>query len=288
MARFFSIRDFFLPGDNICAGCFFEQQKKILHSHEFWELSYVIEGNGEHYIDNQPPTKIGVGEFLLISPGIKHCIASPSQEKGKAIRVYNVLITQEYMEKHIERFTSLKEFEENPLKKLLNQNSPFILKLIDGSESIFNMISVIINEYKTCLQGRKEIIENEVNNLLIHISRLYETHLNGTQEKTNKTVLENLIKFINFNFSSKLSLELLAEYVHLSPEYLSRYFKKNTGENISVFIAKTRIKRAKYMLRNEDLPIREIAEYCGYSSISSFEKAFKKSTGITASQYRRQ
>lgn len=89
------------------------------------------------------------------------------------------------------------------------------------------------------------------------------------------------------NFGSNLTLDFLAEYVHLSPEYLSRYFKKHTGKNLSKFITETRIKKAKYMLRTDDQPIHEIAEYCGYTSISNFEKAFKKLTGMTAGEYRR-
>lgn len=134
----------------------------------------------------------------------------------------------------------------------------------------------------------KKIIENEIKSLLIYSSRLYDAALSGTPFHIKKTILDDLMKFIGSNFSADLTLSFLAEYVHLSPEYLSRYFKKYTGKNLSAFIAVTRIQKAKYMLRTEDLTIHEIAEYCGYTSISNFEKSFKKLTGMTAGEYRKQ
>ena len=93
MAQTFYIRDFFLPGEPVSAGYYLEHREKALHSHEFWEISYVLEGRGEHHTGNGNIAKIGEGEFLLISPGQSHCIVSPPPEKGSWVRVCNILIT---------------------------------------------------------------------------------------------------------------------------------------------------------------------------------------------------
>ena len=122
----------------------------------------------------------------------------------------------------------------------------------------------------------------------MYIIRLYEKSIkNETAETSRNDVINDIIKYIKSNFGSDITLYYLAEYVHLSPEYLCRYFKKCTGVNISEFITKTRIEKAKCKLRTSDCSINDICEYCGYKSISNFQKAFKKSVGMTAGEYRK-
>lgn len=122
----------------------------------------------------------------------------------------------------------------------------------------------------------------------MYIIRLYEkTIKNETVTTTKNEVIDDLVKYITFNFGSSLTLEYLAEYAHLSPEYLSRYFKKCTGVNLSDFIAETRIEKAKYRLHTSNWSITDICEYCGYRSASNFQKAFKKAVGMSAGEYRK-
>ena len=104
---------------------------------------------------------------------------------------------------------------------------------------------------------------------------------------TKNEVIDDLIKYIKSNFGSNITLDYLAAYAHLSPEYLSRYFKKCTGMNISEFITETRIEKAKFRLRTTNWSVQDIAVYCGYGSLANFHKAFKKAVGMTASEYRK-
>lgn len=122
----------------------------------------------------------------------------------------------------------------------------------------------------------------------MYIIRLFEKAIkNETITTTKNELIDDLVKYITSNFCSNLTLDYLAEYTHLSSEYLSRYFKKCTGMNISDFITETRIEKAKYRLRTSNWSINDIREYCGYRSISNFQKAFKKAVGMTAGKYRR-
>lgn len=288
MPPIFYIRDFFMPGEKVSAGYYLEQRENTLHTHEFWEISYVLEGRGEHHTGNAAPTRIIEGDFLLISPCAAHCIISPPPERGSWVRVCNVLITPEYMNTLLQKLCSFQEFDDSAFLKSLKKQAPLCEHMTDDSGSILHMMTTLTQEYKHALAGSDRIIENELQNLLIYIVRLYENKKNGNPvAHTKKEPIDDLIKFISSNFGASLTLDFLAEYVHLSPEYLSRYFKHSTGQNLSAFIAETRIKKAKYMLRTGNQPIREIAEYCGYNSISSFEKAFKKLTGMTAGAYRK-
>lgn len=287
MVHTFYMRDFFQAKEQLSAGYYLEHREINMHNHEFWEISYVIEGIGTHYFENGTSDKIKKGDFLLISPGPAHCIVSPPPEKGSGVRVCNILISPDYMKQIKEQFFKLHEFDENPLKQLFLTEVPICLQLVDDSESIYRMITNITHEYNHFSEGSGTIMENEMLNLLVYISRLYQKTVNNNYTaNTKKEPIDDLLKFIGSNFSSPLTLDYLAEYVHFTPEYLSRYFKKYTGKNLSVYIAETRIEKAKYMLRTTNHAIIEIAEYCGYSTRNNFEKSFKKYAGMTASAYR--
>lgn len=82
--------------------------------------------------------------------------------------------------------------------------------------------------------------------------------------------------------------EELAQAVHLSPQYLSRLFKKHTGKPLQEYIQDERIFKAKRMLQFSHDSISAIAEACGFSSASYFANVFKQRTGMTPAEFRAQ
>lgn len=288
MAQKFLNRDFFCNNEQISAGFYMEHREINMHSHEFWEISYVYEGRGTHFYEDGKTEAIKEGEFVFLSPDVSHCITSPPPEKGGWVRVCNMLITQDYVDKLKERFLSVRELDEYFLKNMIFNKEPFCIHLKDDSGSIYNLLMTAAHEYRHFSDCSNEIIENSAMSLFMYMIRLYEkTIKNETVTTTKNEVIDDLVKYITSNFGSNLTLDFLAEYAHLSPEYLSRYFKKCTGVNLSDFITKTRIEKAKYRLRTGNWSINDICEYCGYRSISNFQKAFKKAVGMTAGEYRK-
>ena len=85
-----------------------------------------------------------------------------------------------------------------------------------------------------------------------------------------------------------LSLETIAAAFDITPVYLSSWFKKNMGINLSTHIANVRMEEAKRLLvENRSLKVQEVAETVGIPSISTFIRQFKNYTGITPDQYRK-
>lgn len=288
MDKKFLIKDYFENEKQYFADFFIEHREMNMHSHEFWEISYVYEGRGTHHFEDGRTEQIKEGEFVFISPGASHCITSPPPEKGSWVRVCNFLISSTYMDKLKQRFLSLHELDEYSLKSLIERNRLFCIHLKDDSGSINNLLMTVAHEYKHLSDCSDEIIENSALSLLIYITRLHEKALkNETVTTTKNEVIDDLIKYIKSNFGSNITLDYLAAYAHLSPEYLSRYFKKCTGMNISDFITETRIEKAKYRLRTSNWSIHDISVYCGYKSLGNFHKAFKKVVGMTAGEYRK-
>ncbi|MDT9717603.1 response regulator [Paenibacillus sp. ClWae2A] len=105
------------------------------------------------------------------------------------------------------------------------------------------------------------------------------------QERAN-VVIHSLCSYVKENLEKDLSLVRLAELHHFNPSYLSRFFKQEMGINVSEFIDDCRIRKAKELLQNTNLMVREVALQVGYEAAHSFTRLFKKITGMTPQEYR--
>lgn len=92
--------------------------------------------------------------------------------------------------------------------------------------------------------------------------------------------------YIKEHFCEKISLEQVAEQVHLSKSYLSRIFKEEMNCNFTSYVNKIRIEKSKGYLLNDKLPLTDIAMLCGFDDQSYFTKVFKKATGVSPGHYR--
>ena len=98
---------------------------------------------------------------------------------------------------------------------------------------------------------------------------------------------KEMILYLEDHFGEDISLDDLAAHFRRTPEYLCGIFKAATGETISHYLQRIRIHRAKLMLMERpDASLREIAEACGFHSLSYFGKVFREATGFTPQGYR--
>ena len=85
----------------------------------------------------------------------------------------------------------------------------------------------------------------------------------------------------------QFSLQEVAEKMHVSPQHLSRVFRRETGITFMEHITRLRIRRASELLAQKEIRIYEIAEQIGYSNQHYFSSAFKKVLGVSPMEYRR-
>ncbi|XID91713.1 response regulator [Paenibacillaceae bacterium WGS1546] len=95
-------------------------------------------------------------------------------------------------------------------------------------------------------------------------------------------------KFIDENLAQDVTLQSIADHVHMHPVYISKIYKLETGGNISEYIQQLRMERAVYLLANSSEKTYEIAAKLGYQRPHSFNYAFKKHHGVTPQMYRDQ
>ncbi|MCU6710956.1 helix-turn-helix domain-containing protein [Paenibacillus sp. J5C_2022] len=106
--------------------------------------------------------------------------------------------------------------------------------------------------------------------------------------KEENPVVSYVIDYLHNRYHEDVSQEQLAEQLNISSSYLSVSFKEKTGKNFSEYLNELRIGRAKELLKHSSMKIQEVSSNIGYQNANSFIRMFKKVTGHTPGEYRRQ
>lgn len=102
----------------------------------------------------------------------------------------------------------------------------------------------------------------------------------------NNDVVKKAVSFISRNYATNITLEEVANYVHLNPAYFSTIFKQSSGSSFKEHLNMVRVEESKRLLANTYYSIIDIAIATGFEDQSYFSKVFKKYTGLTPKQYR--
>lgn len=155
---------------------------------------------------------------------------------------------------------------------------------IDGglsNEEAFTLSDAYILRSEYC-NTVSEVIQIGNEALVEFTERVADVHMHSYSP-----IVEKAIDYISLHLHSSLTLEDTSKALNISPSYLSRLFRKETGVTYITFIQKERIHAAANMLRFSQYSYIEIATYLGFKSQSYFGNVFKKYIGKTPMEYRR-
>ena len=99
-------------------------------------------------------------------------------------------------------------------------------------------------------------------------------------------IRENIERYIREHYSTEISMQSVARAMNYSDAYFCKLFKQCFKVNFSAWLNEYRIDRAREMLQNTRLSVREVSIACGYSDANYFARVFKRVTGKTPSEYR--
>ncbi|MEK3795907.1 helix-turn-helix domain-containing protein [Paenibacillus sp. FSL R7-0204] len=108
------------------------------------------------------------------------------------------------------------------------------------------------------------------------------------RQQKERNPMTEIVKYIEQNYPSDLSLQEVAGKFQVSREYVSRRFKQEYGINFSDYIVSVRIEKAKLLMQNPGLKLAQISEMVGFHDVKYFSKVFKKHTGHSPKDYRDQ
>ena len=104
--------------------------------------------------------------------------------------------------------------------------------------------------------------------------------------KNYSTPIRRAITHIGEDLAGEVSLKSLAELLGMNASYLSRLFRKETGQTVTEYINSRRMQLASRLLSGSELQIQTVAQHCGIHDVNYFTKVFKKYTGKTPGQFR--
>jgi AraC-like DNA-binding protein len=159
--------------------------------------------------------------------------------------------------------------------------SQTLIAALEGTEEV---TSQLIEKYKEIVY----ILANNIQlSLLNSIRYLNKTnYLSSTYTETNNWIIESVQNYAMTYYNRDIKLIHLAKLYFINPQYLCRLFRKETGLTFTDFINSYRLEKAKTLLKTTDEDVLGIAYQVGYNNVTYFNRLFKKSLGLSPSQFR--
>ncbi|HHV97961.1 MAG TPA: AraC family transcriptional regulator [Clostridiaceae bacterium] len=283
----------FRPGESVYINKAFEQASPHLHAHDFIEIAYVISGQGIHRIGDQE-YPVSKGSLCIINYDIPHEFRSHADSSHAPLWVCNCIFKPEFIDYSL---VNCKDFSSITNHFLFRSFFPeevdwgVDVHLSDTSSSdIEDIYEKMYKEYQIKEPGYIEVLRSNVIELLIKIFRLYQKkdRLDSGIEAGRRQIIDTVIQYMKTNYAQKLSLEELSMMAFLSRNYFCKLFKDCTGMTVFEYAQKIRIEEACRMLSDTDKKVVDIAAEVGYKDIKYFNTVFKKVTGKTPRDFRKQ
>ncbi len=126
----------------------------------------------------------------------------------------------------------------------------------------------------------------ELRKFFMQLAEYIQDELEKQEDINENYQLKTVLQYIEQHYYHNITLDSMANRVHMNPYYFSSFFKKHTGENFKKYLTKIRMDNAMNLLLNSDLLIYEIAEEVGYRNVRQFSDMFKKYFGKLPTNYR--
>jgi len=252
------------------------------HFHPEYEIVLNVKGNGTRIIGDSVEL-FDTYDMVFVAGNIPHCWNYYSN--NNSLPEKHGIILHFKLESIGESLLSQHEFHD--FKCLLNEAERGIVFCPEDAKTaerhLVNMIqSKGIDKMIEFLNLFKILINSQKKGYMCS-----ENYKLDFDERGNKR-MSDVYTYVRENYFRTISLAKIAKIAKMSPFAFSRYFKKNCGAGFIEYLTKVRTNKACYLLRETEYQVHDIANECGFASISNFNKHFRKTQGISPREYRAQ
>lgn len=265
--------DIFGMGKNEYIKSFVHNQYSIgYHTHSFYELNIVINGDGYHYIEHMA-CKATRGNVFLIPPAVKH-----GYTNCKNLDVYHMLIHRDFIQNCFSEFLNTEGYN------LLFDTEPYLRAhyhenmFLTLSEKELEEIRIDIGHIDECL-GLSDadlyinvFAKKILCRLCVLIAKQYDVLKKGSQSMPSLVSIAECLNYIHRNYEEKLTIENLSHKFNMSRSTFIRRFQKACGCSPHHYIHRFRIKKAEEYLNSTDMGAGYVAQECGFYDISHMRK----------------
>ena len=254
----------------------------IPHSHNFFELFFVLEGRCIHHVrDNH--SLLRAGDMCFIQPRVTHAL-DVSDESIVIDILMRKSTFRHYFYSILQGDNLLSNFF---MSTLYSQKGIDYLIFHTGGDAFFQR--TVLQLYSECL-AKEAYYVTLVNAIMTSIFvQLLRRHMDACelpkdQDQTSRTAIR-IARYLQAN-AATATLAGIAEDFHYSQEYTSRLIKQATGQTFIQMLTIIRMENAEQLLRDTAMPVADVASAVGYDSAEHFIRTFRRHTGETPSSYR--
>lgn len=236
------------------------------HTHSCMELFYIAGGKGQFLIENNL-YPVDADQLILVGPNVLHTEVS-----------YNAN-PLEYIVLGIEG-----------LKLSIGEDFDSRFRILDcrNISDIPPCLRSILREMKAQQPGYEHICQAYMEIVILRLMRNTGLSIPETPAAaTGSRQCASARHYIDMHYKEPLNLELLAEEAHINKYYLSHAFKREFGMSPMNYMITRRIEESKYLLKETDLSLSQIARLLGFSSASYFSQSFRRAENMTPMEYRK-
>lgn len=253
------------------------------HRHNYYELTYVLEGRRVMQVEDRKIV-LEKNDMLIFDMKCSH-LDIRTESEGKAFycgmteKLVDSFFLANIRSRHVRDFFLT--------KGELNAESGILILHAREEQcgEIMDNLARAFWEMEQDKVGADRIAGIYLLRLLNEIGDQRDSYI-AFDKKLRGTKLFNAVaKYISSNLAA-ISLEKLSEQFFFQKDYFNRLIKKNTGMSYSEYVKNLRMEKAKNLLVNTDLPVKDILVYIGYERHAFFYKNFQKNTGLTPCEYR--
>lgn len=253
-----------------------------VHKHSYFEIIFILKGNGIHNI-NGNTFEYSEGDVFLLGPEDYHNFEINEMTEFCFVRFNDSIHKNQTDEKD-----GLWQQVINTLLYTSSQSRGTIVHDKDERKKLHSLLAVLEEENENNQSKYFDMIRTS---LLQSIMIILARNLFGQTPASPvlKDSVEAILMYIKQHIyqPAELGIEHLADVFNYSPDYISIFFKKHTGESLKQYITKYKMKLIEIRLLYSQLTITEIADEFGYIDESHFCKQFKKFSGCTPTGFRK-
>jgi AraC-like DNA-binding protein len=260
----------------------FRHTKLDLHSHNFFEISYVFRGKCRLSFE-KTFHELGEGELCIIAPYSSHDIEIEDDDTT----VITILIRKSTFNSTFFSLLSQKDLLSYFFRTILygNSNANYLLFFTENTEALKKIIKNLTIENFRNDPYTNNCCISWVNLLFSIVLRNYGQTIQFYDYELGSD-FSLILQYIQRNYLN-LSLAELARHFHYSESHLSILIRKNTGHSFSELVKRLKMADAMDYLKNTSMKISEIAEATGYNSNDHFSRVFRSFYGKSPQEFRK-
>jgi AraC-like DNA-binding protein len=229
------------------------------HAKEY-QIDYCASGTGYYFIVDHW-VEFSSGTFCFVPPRLIHETILSRTDKPDVYGIKFLVAN----DRHI----------------LLPPQEPFAVKVPPETRSkILSILKKITGHSVQDLPISSLMLNNLI--ALLHDLK------NSLEYLEDVSFLTRVKQVVDTGYSFPLKIIDIAQQIHVTPEHLSRQFKKLSGQTLASYINNIRLNSGMTMLANTDMPLKQIASECGFKNVNYFNTVFKQHYAMTPSEMRRQ